>query len=573
MSNVENIEIRQNWIEEQVDDHAKDLNIPLDDAFMFFVASLILDISPNEIDPGDIVDGGQDKQIDFIHIEDNQDKGYADITIIQSKNKKSFSSNVVIQLKSGLDWVFEKPKSDVNKISNIALKNKISEIRQLRLNYGATNINISVYHITIGDKSKLSDEYLQESKTLTDKYATLGFDGFYFDQLGAHEIIQIQNEAERLRKKVDLDIPIIYDSNRASIMEFSQGDTKSFVCTLAGETVAVITSVEPRDSIFDLNVRPYYGSAGKVNRDIWKTCTTDESQRFWFLNNGITMLCDSFDFSRDPDNPILKVKNAQIVNGCQTSVTLREAYEKKELQPKVQVLLRLYSTDNPNLVDKITLTTNNQNRITNRDLRANDSIQRDIELMMYDKYGYFYERKNKQHRNLSPSNKHKIVPSPKAAQAYLAVVRRKPSNARGYIGAIWSDFYKEIFENASVADLLLSFKIYSFCYKKSLTAKHDTSISALEREMSVYGIFHISLVMGYKLTNGKWGNANIDNIEEQVKQFDSNKKIDTCYKDSTAIVIEQRKKDLVDAPIAAMYFKAGKSQNALNAILSNEIQG
>ena len=29
----------------------------------------------------------------------------------------------------------------------------------------------------------------------------------------------------------------------------------------------------------------------------------------------------------------------------------------------------------------------------------------------------------------------------------------------------------------------------------------------------------------------------------------------------------------IDAPIAAMYFKAGKSQNALNTILYNEIKG
>lgn len=85
------------------------------------------------------------------------------------------------------------------------------------------------------------------------------------------------------------------------------------------------------------------------------------------------MVCDFFDFTRDPDNPSLKIKNAQIVNGCQTTVTLREAYEKKKLDESVKVLLRVYSTDNPSLVEKITLTTNNQNKITDRDdLRAND---------------------------------------------------------------------------------------------------------------------------------------------------------------------------------------------------------
>jgi hypothetical protein len=128
------------------------------------------------------------------------------------------------------------------------------------------------------------------------------------------------------------------------------------------------------------------------------------------------MVCDSFDFTRDPDNPVLKIKNAQIVNGCQTTVTLREAHEKKELDKHVNILLRVYSTDNPSLVEKITLTTNNQNKITDRDLRANDPVQRDIERIMSEKYDYFYERKNKQQKNLKGPPKKKIVPSPKAAR-------------------------------------------------------------------------------------------------------------------------------------------------------------
>lgn len=571
MSTVENIEIRQNWVEEQSELYAKQLEISIDEAFLLYVSGLLLDIAPGDIDAGDIVDGGQDKQIDVIHIDDNQDKSYANIFIIQAKNTKGFSSNAAIQLKNGLDWVFEKRKSDISHISNELLKNKIQEIRELRTIYGASNLSISVFHATCGDKSKLSDEYLQEAKSLIEKYSTLGFDSFVFDQLGAHEIIQIQNETERTRRKIDLDFPIIYDSNIASIMEFSQGDTKSFVCTVSGETIAEITSKEPRDAIFDLNVRPYYGSIGKVNTDIWNTCTTNESQRFWFLNNGITMVCDMFDFSRDPDNPILKVKNAQIVNGCQTSVTIREASEKKQLQNNVKVLLRVYSTDNPNLVEKITLTTNNQNRITDRDLRANDPVQRDIENLMFEKFGYFYERKNRQHKHLSPSNKRKVVPSPKAAQAYLAIVRGKPSNARGYLGAIWSDFYKEIFENASVADLLLSFKIFSFCHRKSLEAKRSEKISSLERETRVYGVFHIALTIGFKVTKGRWGNANMVNIEKLISDFEDETKFEILYENATKIVVNKRKEDIEESPIAAMYFKANKSQKALNSYLHSDL--
>lgn len=568
MSAVDNIKIRQTWIEEEIDKCANELGEPKDTAFLFFVASLLLDCSPEDIDAEDIVDGGQDKQIDFIHIEDDQDKGHAQITIIQSKNAKSFSSNVVVQLKNGLDWIFERPKSEINRLGNSLFKNKIEELRTLRTEYGASNLAIKLYHVSKGDKSTLSKEYIDEAKIIQDKYTNLGFDSFAFNQLGAHELIEFLNEGDKLKRKVDIELPVLYDINRASMMEFSQGDTKSFVCTVLGSELAKAASTEPRDAIFDLNVRPYYGSQGKVNKDIWDTCTGDDSVRFWFLNNGITMVCDSFDFTRDPDNPLLKIKNAQIVNGCQTTVTLREAHEKKELNEKVKVLLRVYSTDNPNLVEKITLTTNNQNKITDRDLRANEPVQRDIEQRMSDQYSHFYERKNKQYRSLRTPNKKKVVPSPKAAQAYLAIVRAKPANARGYLGAIWSDFYSEIFVNASVADLLVSYKILQLCHTEALATKKLHEISAKERDCRVYGVFHIARTMGYILLKDSWGHGNLEEVEKLLAKFNDNSIPNSVYKEALDVVMAVREEDEnKSSTVPAMYFKNTVSHRNLNAKL------
>ncbi len=289
--------------------------------------------------------------------------------------------------------------------------------------------------------------------------------------------------------------------------------------------------------------------------------------RFWFLNNGVTMVCDSFDFTRDPDNPVLKVKNAQIVNGCQTTVTLRDAHEKKVLDSNVKVLLRVYSTDNPSLVEKITLTTNNQNKITDRDLRANDPVQRDIERIMSEKYDHFYERKNKQHKNLKGPAKKKVVPSPKAAQAYLAVVRAKPANARGYLGAIWSDHYGEIFKNASVADLLVAYKIYQLCNTEARAAKKLPTVAREERDCRVYGLFHIARTIGHELLNDSWGHGNAANVEAILAKFNEEKLPQDTYKKTLDVVVAMRSEDEKDYPIPAMYFKNTASQRKLNAKL------
>lgn len=566
MINVDNIAIRQTWVEEQTDRYATELKESVDDAFMYFGASLLLGCAPADIEPEDIVDGREDKQIDFVHVEDDEDKGEAEITIIQSKNTRGFSSNVVIQIQNGLSWIFERPKQQFTKLENESFVAKITELRQLRSEYGASNLTVRVYHITNGDTEEISKEYKDEAKALVEKYSSLGFAHFEFTQIGAHELIELLNEGERNRRTIDLDLVVQYDVNRASMMEFAQGDTKSLVCTVNASELAKAAQTEPRDSIFDLNIRPFYGTKGKVNRDILATCVGEDASRFWFLNNGVTMVCDSFDFTRDPDNPVLKIRNAQIVNGCQTTVTLRHAFEEGTLDPKVRVLLRVYATENPRLVEKITLTTNNQNKVTDRDLRANEPVQRDIEKVMLEKYEYFYERKNKQHKNLRGSSRKKVVPSPKAAQAYLAIVRAKPANARGHLAAIWSDFYEEIFENASVADLLVSYKLLQYCREKAKEAKRDAKISTRERTCRVYGVFHIARVMGLRLLQDRWGHTNIEAVERVLRSVKSAQLI-AAYDDGVAVVSEIRRLDEKNYPIPALYFKNSISQKKLNAQL------
>jgi len=567
MATVDSIAIRQTWIEEQTEKLAAELNESEDDAFLVLGASLLLGCSAEDVELEDIVDGAQDKQIDFIHIEDNTDVGEAEITIIQSKNTRGFSSNTVVQIKNGLSWIFEKPKLQFSKLTNDSFKSKINEIREIKTACGPANLTVRLYHITNGDASNLAEEYINEADALREQYGNIGFSKFEFHAIGAHELIELLNEGDRNKRTINLTLPIQYDVNRPSIMDFAQGDTRSLVCTVSGTEIAKAAQALPRDSIFDLNVRPFYGTKGKVNRDILLTCTGDEAVRFWFLNNGVTMVCDNFDFNRDPDNPIVKITNAQIVNGCQTTVTLRQAHEDETLDPRVKVLLRVYATDNPSLVEKITLTTNNQNKVTDRDLRANDPVQRDIEKVMLEKYDHYYERKNRQHKNIKGQAKRRIVPSPKAAQAFLAIARRKPSNARGYLGAIWSDYYEEIFQSASVPDLLLTYKILQYCRDQAKAAKHEDGIGARELGVRIYGIFHIARVLGQSLVQDKWGHKNIGHVENILKTFKTGS-LGAVYAEAVQVVVDIRKQDERTQKVPAMYFKNSGSQRKLNTKLA-----
>jgi hypothetical protein len=404
-------------------------------------------------------------------------------------------------------------------------------------------------------------------------YQSAGFGLFVYKEIGSFELVDYLDERDRLQKQVDVRIPIQYDVNKPSVLKYFSGETEALICTISGVDLAKVTSVEPKDAIFDMNVRPFYGTRGKVNADIYSTCTGKDSYRFWFLNNGVTMVCDEFDLIQDPDNTEVKVINAQIVNGCQTTVTIREAYEKGDLKSDVRVLLRIYSTDNPSLVDKITLTTNNQNKITSRDLRANDKVQRDIQRALKEKFGFNYERKNKEFSKLRGEEKKKVIPNTKAAQAFLAITRKKPSNARGYLGAIWSDFYKEIFSNATVSDLLATFLIYRYCSDQAKKAKRTAELSRDQIDVRVYGSFHIARILGFILTEDSWGNNNIQRVDELIEKLhEGSLPNNDQYIKAQDILLEIRGLEPEEnRTVPALYFKTKTLQNKINQILNQTI--
>lgn len=571
MAKIDNFQIRLRAIEERLTFLSEEHDIDCSEVFLSFAASTIFDTEVTEIDPVDIIDGNQDKQIDYIRIESNEDSGEADIYIIQAKKESGFSSNTAIQMRNGLDWIFESKKDDYIKLKNHALIEKIKEIRDLRIEYGASNLNVSVFYATLADSSNLPEEYRQERGTLIEKYESAGFGSFQYREIGVHELFSLLNQSEKAKHKIDLDLNIVYDVNRPSVIEFSSGEVKAILCTITGKELAQIAKTEPRDAIFDLNVRPFYGLRGRVNQEIWNTSTSEnEADKFWFLNNGITITCDSYDFSRDPDRPIIKLKNAQIVNGCQTSVTIRSAEELKNLSENVKVLARIYASDNNDFIERITLTTNNQNKITDRDLKANDNVQRDIEKLMLE-YDFYYERKNKQHKNLRGEKKKRIIPNDKCAQAYLAIVRGKPSNARGYLGAIWSNFYDEIFKNATVEDLLACYLIYKHCQQMAKTAQKSEEIERDRKDTQVYGMFHIARCMGFKLLENKWGANNRAKITRLIRTpQDVAHEMQDAYDWALDVVDSLRKRD-EKAHKPALYFKSQSLQKQLNQSLIEQL--
>src|SRR5690606_33247329 len=97
------------------------------------------------------------------------------------------------------------------------------------------------------------------------------------------------------------------------------GFAKGLIGTVRGdEIVRLITDPnfpqEVDDTLFEDNIRLYLGEANEINRNILSTALSEKNSQFWYLNNGITIVCDRMDYQPRSANPKVRMINPQIVN-------------------------------------------------------------------------------------------------------------------------------------------------------------------------------------------------------------------------------------------------------------------
>lgn len=144
--------------------------------------------------------------------------------------------------------------------------------------------------------------------------------------------------------------------------------------------------------LFDKNIREYLGikgKKGKTNKDILNTLLNDvERNRFFYYNNGITMICENFYKPKNNGRKsYLRVIRPQIVNGCQTVNTIFHAIELvsegKEIKEVIDafkhcsILLKIFKVNKTNETEKkiyenIVRYTNTQTSITAKDFVSKD---------------------------------------------------------------------------------------------------------------------------------------------------------------------------------------------------------
>ncbi len=359
-----------------------------DNAFIaWFIRTFI---SQNEQQAIDSITGKiHDKGIDALYIDHDIEKIY----ILQGKfhyklNKVNEGRSDIIALADTGRILMTEEKRGLETIkikANVDVQKKIEKAHNL---IHKKRYALQLYYITTG---KVSETHLNEAEEKIEDWENANYEAF----TGKDLIRQMQDHLLGLSPPVpEIRLEISSDF-------FNRNDTdsriESWVFSMKGSEIAnVYKNPEIGERLFARNIRGYQGDT-MVNTAIEITAKKNP-QNFWYLNNGITIICDGAKYVSDGAKKFMRVKNAQVINGQQTTRTLSLSKRANKVSVLSKLLVIPRDTQEQakkfeDLVNSIVAATNWQNAISVADLRSNDRIQTKIHREMK-KLNYLYMNKS-----------------------------------------------------------------------------------------------------------------------------------------------------------------------------------
>lgn len=498
-------------------------------AYMFFILEEIFNLQDDEIynaltdtnfitrqhEYDDSIHLPHDKGIDAIIIDEENNIvhlfNFKHVSNFEKSKGAHFESGEIDKVLNFLTALFER---NPDKNSNPKILEKMQEIflaqeKGIKFTF-KIYFSANIYQGFTADEEKRFNDTLKER----------GFRDVEFDYILIDSIIEkITSSNEQLNAKFKAIDKHFFEKSeygyRALILEVYAKDLIRIVSqdeSLRNNIEAsddIIQKTEINENAFEDNVRIYKEQGTNVNKNIKSTALDEnESKKFFFYNNGITITCNKFDY-QGHRNMTIALNGIQIVNGSQTIHSLKDAMlEDKQYFDDISLLCRIYETENSSFKSKIAEYTNSQNPVTNRDIRSIDIIQIKLEEDLKT-YGYFYERKKNQYKN---EPKEKRIDSEKLGQAFLSYYNGMPAEAKNKKSVIFSSKYNDIFNDKITADNALKvYNLYILIENKKIDNIDQMPFLA---HATYYIMFFIFLLSGDKTDNP------IDFYDEAIKKIE-----------------------------------------------------
>ncbi len=213
------------------------------------------------------------------------------------------------------------------------------------------------------------------------------------------------------------------------------------------------------------------------------------------LNNGVTIIASK---ANPASHRHLAIEDPQIVNGLQTSRVIFKYFsdpKHNKLDDKRSVLVRVISTADQALQDRIIRATNSQNKMLPASLRMTDQIHRDIE-ELFKKADLFYDRRKGFYRDQGKPVR-KIASVNAVAQAVISILLQRPDDARARPGNYFKDDerYASAFDNPKIPA-----SAYLSCVQIVQRVEANLERHGVERGDERNLKFYVAALLGRELT-------------------------------------------------------------------------
>ncbi len=283
----------------------------------------------------------------------------------------------------------------------------------------------------------------------------------YAEVMGVTDLLDTYSNPY-LEPEVTLKFTNFYDSNE------SGGNLRYLNGAISGDELVRVFD-QHKFNIFRLNPRGPLGNTN-VNKDIRKTLDDkEERSRFYFLNNGLTAVCQAY---RVDKNRQAQIKDFQIVNGCQTTWNIYDHHKRGGSLDGVSVNIKLIEVTAvaDTLSRNISQASNSQSQMKDWDFLFNEQeqlrLQEEFERL---RPPLFYELKRGEQKHMRESHlpnlpKTTIKDVAQAAWAFVGF----PSEAKDRLRELPrsytsrdSTYRKVFFEGVTAQHLFLPLQVHN----------------------------------------------------------------------------------------------------------------
>jgi hypothetical protein len=305
-----------------------------------------------------VVDDFDDYGIDAIYYDAPEETLY----VVQAKLKSSeqFTQDEALAFCQGVRKVLREDLSGFNKnVQSRAteIEDAVENCSHIQLVVAHTGSGIS-HHAQVALSELLSDEELGEERLA----------GTIVDYDAVRTIADLQGG--KGFDKINLDLTV----NKCSGV---QEPRVTYFGLIKLETLINLHNQYGK-ALYERNIRTFLGHKTDVNASIQKTLA-DSPQDFLYLNNGVTMLCDSIEpKSQKKAGKRLKLRGLSVINGAQTIASSASYLENHKLGDisSARVSLTIIKADSDGAFGKsVTRARNHQNPVQLSNFAALDDGQ------------------------------------------------------------------------------------------------------------------------------------------------------------------------------------------------------